>query len=134
MPFRLRVSDTTRAEREGRAGKAKGHASGDEAAAEDREGDEDEDEEDDEEEGVHWTSYIYTTWTVLFGASGTQAECTAALRDRGPSAVRIPFAWLGQAAACASMRLGHIYAQVAVPPPVARWMHKVVLSRRAELI
>ena len=53
VPFRLRVSDTTRAEREGRTAKTKGQAFGDEAAAEDREGDEDEDEEDDEEEGVH---------------------------------------------------------------------------------
>ncbi len=53
MAFKLRVSETTRAEREGRAGKSKGHVSGDEAAAEDKEGDEDEDEEEDEEEGVN---------------------------------------------------------------------------------
>lgn len=51
MPFKLRVSETTRAEREGRAGKSKGHVSGDEAAAEDREADEDEEDEEDEEEG-----------------------------------------------------------------------------------
>lgn len=52
VAFRLRVSDTTRAEREGRTGRAKGQASGEEAAAEDREGAEDDDEEEDEEEGV----------------------------------------------------------------------------------
>lgn len=51
MAFKLRVSETTRAEREGRAGKSKGHVSGDEATAEDKEGDDDEDEEEDEEEG-----------------------------------------------------------------------------------
>ena len=52
VPFKLRVSETTRAEREGRAGKGRGQVLGDEAAAEDREGDEEDEDEEDEEEGV----------------------------------------------------------------------------------
>ena len=54
MPFKLRVSETTRAEREGRAGKGRSQVTGDEAAAEDREGDEEDEDEEDEEEGVEY--------------------------------------------------------------------------------
>ncbi len=88
MPFRLRVSDTTRAEREGRAGKVKGQASGDEAAAEDREGDEDEDEEDDEEEGGRWvSSHIHTSMSKRPSslACTSHVTCAAAWPDRGIS-------------------------------------------------
>lgn len=52
MPFKLRVSETTRAEREGRAGKSKGQVSSDEVAAEDREADEGEEDDEDDEEGA----------------------------------------------------------------------------------
>ncbi len=52
MPFKLRVSETTRAEREGRAGKGRGPLPGDEPATEDREGHEEDEDEEDEEEGA----------------------------------------------------------------------------------
>ena len=51
MPFKLRVSETTRAEREGRAGKSKGQVSSDEVAAEDRGAEEGEEDDEDDEEG-----------------------------------------------------------------------------------
>lgn len=56
VPFKLRVSETTRAEREGRAGKSKGQVSGDEVAAEDREAEEGEDDDEDDEEGAAYCS------------------------------------------------------------------------------
>ena len=58
VPFKLRVSETTRAEREGRAGKSKGQVSGDEVAAEDREAEEG---EEDDEEGAAYCSLPVTT-------------------------------------------------------------------------
>ena len=56
MPFKLRVSETTRAEREGRAGRSKGQVSGDEVAAEDREAEEGEEDDEDDEEGAAYRS------------------------------------------------------------------------------
>ena len=61
VPFKLRVSETTRAEREGRAGKSKGQVSGDEVAAEDREAEEGEEDDEDDEEGAAYCSLAVTT-------------------------------------------------------------------------
>ena len=61
VPFKLRVSETTRAEREGRTGKSKGQVSGDEVAAEDREAEEGEEDDEDDEEGAAYCSLAVTT-------------------------------------------------------------------------
>ena len=61
MPFKLRVSETTRAEREGRVGKSKGQVSGDEVAAEDREAEEGEEDDEDDEEGAAYCSLALIT-------------------------------------------------------------------------
>ena len=61
VPFKLRVSETTRAEREGRAGKSKGQVLGDEVAAEDREAEEGEEDDEDDEEGAAYCSLALIT-------------------------------------------------------------------------
>ena len=81
MPFKLRVSETTRAEREGRAGKSKGQVSSDEVAAEDREADEGEEDDEDDEEGAacHPMAFYCTQYLILSALSSALYSLTMQL-------------------------------------------------------